>query len=210
MPMSRVDDSNQTGERAMRIAVVGATGAVGKECLYLIQQGTVPVDDIVPIASESSAGRDLNAELGLDLPLAPVTTVEAADFTKIDVAVFCAGAETSRAQAERIAAEGTLVVDNSSAFRHRPDVPLVVPEVNAHLLADRPAANLVANPNCSTIQLVRALHPVHTLAGLDEVVVATYQAASGGGQRGLAELADTSQRRLNDHGASVDPPGRFG
>ncbi|MET7878937.1 aspartate-semialdehyde dehydrogenase [Micromonospora profundi] len=194
----------------MRIAVVGATGAVGKECLHLLQQGVVPVDDIVPVASGASVGRDLNSELGLDLPLAPVTTVEAVDFTKVDVAVFCAGADTSRAEAERAAAAGALVVDNSSAFRHRADVPLIVPEVNPHLLANRPATNLVANPNCSTIQLVRALHPLHAHAGLDEVVVATYQAASGGGQRGLAELADTSRRRLADPDASVDPPGRFG
>src|SRR6266508_1328921 len=106
----------------LRIAVVGATGAVGKECLTLLHRGTVPLDGVVPIASEASAGRDIGAEMGLDLPRDPVTTLDRADFDNIDVAVFCAGAQTSLEHAERIAARGVLVVDNSSAFRGRADV----------------------------------------------------------------------------------------
>jgi aspartate-semialdehyde dehydrogenase len=194
----------------LRIAVVGATGAVGKECLTLLNRGMVPVDRVVPIASAASLGRDIGSELGLDLPMDPVTTLDEADFGNVDAAVFCAGVRTSLDHAERLAARGVLVVDNSSAFRGRSDVPLAVPEVNPQVLAGRPATNLVANPNCSTIQLVRALHPLHAAAGLEQVIVSTYQAASGGGHRGLSELATASQRRLADRHAPIGPPGRFG
>ncbi len=194
----------------LRIAVVGATGAVGKECLGLLNQGIVHVDGVVPIASAASAGRDIKSELGLELPMSLVSTLDDTDFEDIDVAIFCSGVESSRQHAERIAAKGTLIVDNSSAFRGRSDVPLTVPEVNPETLAQRPATNLVANPNCSTIQMVRALHPLHNLAGLDQVVVSTYQAASGGGNRGLEELAMASQRRLTDAQTPIEPPGRFG
>jgi aspartate-semialdehyde dehydrogenase len=195
----------------LRIAVVGATGAVGRECLRLIDQGAAPpTDRVYPVASPASAGRDLRAECGLSVAMDPVTALDRLDLTAIDVAIFCAGAALSRQEVERVAAAGVLVVDNSSAFRMRPDVPLVVPQVNPHLLERRPAAGIVANPNCSTIQLVRALHPLHVLAGLEQVVVATYQAASGGGQRGLAELAADSGRVLSDPGGPVEAAGRFG
>ncbi|WP_240134983.1 aspartate-semialdehyde dehydrogenase [Streptomyces sp. MUM 178J] len=195
----------------LRIAVIGATGAVGRECLTLLDGGIVPAARVAPAASARSAGRDLASEWGLSLPLAPLTAVEDIDPDAVDVAVLCAGAEVSRREAERLAAAGVLVVDNSSAFRMRPDVPLVVPQVNPGALADRPACNLVSNPNCSTIQLVRALHPLHELAGLESVVVATYQAASGGGLRGLEELAQGSSRLLSDPGAPPEEAGgRFG
>jgi aspartate-semialdehyde dehydrogenase len=194
----------------LRIAVVGATGSVGRECLTLLHQGFLPVDRVVPIASAASAGRDIGAELELDLPIDRVTTIDDADLGNIDVAVFCAGVHTSLEHAERLAAAGVLVVDNSSAFRGRSDVPLAVPEVNPQVLSERPATNIVANPNCSTIQMVRALQPLHQLAGLEQVIVSTYQAASGGGQRGLAELTAASERRLADPRTPIDPPGRFG
>jgi aspartate-semialdehyde dehydrogenase len=197
----------------MRIALIGATGAVGRECLTLIDGGTIPVDQVqvVPVASAGSAGLDLRAEMGLSIPMSPVTTVEELEPEELDVAILCAGAEVSEREAGRLAAGGALVVDNSSAFRMRPDVPLVVPQVNPHLLQTRPVAGLVANPNCSTIQLVRALHPLHALAGLDDIVVATYQAASGGGLRGLAELAEGSAGVLSDpEAAPPGKPGRFG
>ncbi|MFD8737023.1 aspartate-semialdehyde dehydrogenase [Streptomyces sp. NPDC059618] len=194
----------------LRIAVVGATGAVGRECLALLDGGIVPVEQVVPVASARSVGRDLGSELGLSLPLADLVTLDALDPRGLDVAVFSAGAEVSAREAERLASAGVLVVDNSSAFRMRPDVPLVVPQVNPGALDDRPASGLVANPNCSTIQLVRALHPVQGLAGLESVVVATYQAASGGGTRGLRELADGSRAVLDDPGAQGASGGRFG
>ncbi|MEU6890857.1 aspartate-semialdehyde dehydrogenase [Streptomyces sp. NPDC046557] len=193
-----------------RIAIIGATGAVGRECLTLLDSGLVPVERVVPVGSARSVGRDLRAELALSLPMAPLVTVEDLDPRALDVAVFCAGVDVSNREAERLAAAGVLVVDNSSAFRMRPDVPLVVPQVNPRTLAVRPASHLVANPNCSTIQLVRALAPLHELATLDSVVVATYQAASGGGLRGLEELARGSREVLDDPGARGEPGGRFG
>ncbi|MFF7838427.1 Asd/ArgC dimerization domain-containing protein [Streptomyces ossamyceticus] len=174
----------------LRIAVVGATGAVGRECLALLDGGIVPVEQLTPVGSARSVGRDLAAELALSLPMTDVVTLDDLDPRGLDVAIFSAGAEVSAREAERLASAGVLVVDNSSAFRMRPDVPLVVPQVNPGALDDRPVSGLVANPNCSTIQLVRALHPLHELAGLESVVVATYQAASGGGVRGLRELAE--------------------
>ncbi|MYS19389.1 aspartate-semialdehyde dehydrogenase [Streptomyces sp. DvalAA-14] len=194
----------------MRIAVIGATGVVGRECLALLGDAAFPVDRVVPVASPRSAGRDLAAEFGLSRALDPVTTLDRLDPGEVDVAILCAGAELSRQAAERLAGAGVLVVDNSSAFRGRPDVPLVVPQVNGQVLRQRPPSGLVANPNCSTIQLVRALHPLHALAGLDRVVLATYQAASGGGVRGLAELAEASAAFLADPGRPPEEPGRFG
>lgn len=195
----------------LRIAVVGATGAVGHECLRLIDRGAAaPTDRVYPVASPASAGRDLRAEWGLAVAIDPVTTMDRLDLAALDVAIFCAGAAVSRQHVERVAAAGVLVVDNSSAFRMRPDVPLVVPQVNPHVLERRPAAGIVANPNCSTIQLVRALHPLHLLAGLEQAIVATYQAASGGGRRGLAELAADSARVLSDPGGPIEAAGRFG
>lgn len=182
----------------LRLALVGATGVVGRECLALLDRGAGPaVKQIVAAASAASAGRDLGRELELGILVTPVVALDEVDFSSVDVAIFCAGAEVSRRDGERAAAAGALVVDNSSAFRMRADVPLVVPQVNPQALARRPDAGLVANPNCSTIQLVRALHPLHLLAGLDQVVVSTYQAASGGGAAGLGELVDTSASALS-------------
>ncbi|WP_103545237.1 aspartate-semialdehyde dehydrogenase [Streptomyces sp. SM1] len=194
----------------LRIAVVGATGSVGRECLALLDGGIVPVEQVVPVGSARSVGRDLGTELALSLPMAELVTLDDLDPRGLDVAIFSAGAEVSGREAERLASAGVLVVDNSSAFRMRPDVPLVVPHVNPGALDDRPGSNLVANPNCSTIQLVRALNPLHELAGLESVVVATYQAASGGGVHGLRELADGSRAILDDPRAQGAPGGRFG
>ena len=194
----------------LRIAIVGATGAVGRECLALLDGGIVPVEQVVPVGSARSLGRDLRAELELSLPMTELVTLDGLDPRDLDVAVFSAGAEVSAREAERLASAGVLVVDNSSAFRMRPDVPLAVPQVNPGVLDDRPGSNLVANPNCSTIQLVRALSPLHQLAGLESVVVATYQAASGGGVRGLRELADGSRAVLDDPRSQGAPGGRFG
>ncbi|WP_093798645.1 aspartate-semialdehyde dehydrogenase [Streptomyces sp. Wb2n-11] len=194
----------------LRIAVVGATGSVGRECLALLDGGIVPVEQVVPVGSARSVGRDLGTELGLSLPMAELVTLNDLDPRGLDVAIFSAGAEVSDREAERLTSAGVLVVDNSSAFRMRPDVPLVVPQVNPGALDDRPGSNLVANPNCSTIQLVRALNPLHELAGLESVVVATYQAASGGGVRGLRELAEGSRAILDDPRAQGATGGRFG
>ncbi len=192
----------------LRVAVVGATGAVGRELLKLLDTIDLPETWIIPIASERSVGSDLGAELNTRLAMAPVSALDAVDFENVHVAFFAAGAEVSRQVAEKVAGAGCLVIDNSSAFRQRDDVPLVVPQVNPEALRTRPEPNLIANPNCSTIQLVRALHPLHRLAGLKRVILTTYQAASGGGLRGLEELADSSRLVLD--GGGTPRPGKFG
>ena len=194
----------------LSIAVIGATGAVGLECLSLLDRGMLPARRVIPVASPRSAGRDLAREQRLALPLDPLTTLDEFDPAAADLVVLAAGAEISRRTADRFARAGALVVDNSSAFRMEPDVPLVVPQVNPEALTDRPGRGIVANPNCSTIQLVRVLHPLTRLAEIDSVVLSTYQAASGGGLTGLRELAHTSSRVLADPSWSARRPGRFG
>ncbi|WP_268761468.1 Asd/ArgC dimerization domain-containing protein, partial [Frankia sp. AvcI1] len=182
----------------MDIAVIGATGVVGRECLALLDGGILPdVGRVVPVASAASAGRDLGAEQGLDLKIEPVVALEDVDPAGVDVAIFSAGAPISTRLAPVFAAAGALVVDNSSAFRMDDDVPLVVPQVNPQMLEARPARGIVANPNCSTIQLVRALHPLRAIGEIDRVIVSSYQSASGGGLRGLEELADTTRALLD-------------
>lgn len=192
----------------LRMAVVGATGAVGRELLHLVDQLDLPDMKITPIATPRSVGTDLSGYVGPGKAIEPVTLLEDVDFSDIDVAFFTAGAERSRQIVEKVAGTGCLVIDNSSAFRQRDDVPLVVPQINPGVLQRRPATNIIANPNCSTIQLVRALHPLHLVAGLKRVILTTYQAASGGGLRGLTELAASSQQVLD--GKDPAPTGRFG
>src|SRR5450755_549735 len=192
----------------LRMAVIGSTGAVGRELLSLLDGPEIPDAHIVPVASARSAGTDIGAELGLRTEIEPVRELGDIDFTQVDLAFFVAGAEVSRQMAEKAAAAGCLVIDNSSAFRTRDDVPLVVPQINPETLRSRPASNLIANPNCSTIQLVRAINPLRAVAGLSRVILSTYQAGSGGGIRGLGELAGDS-RQILDGGPSPGP-GRFG
>jgi aspartate-semialdehyde dehydrogenase len=192
----------------LRTAIVGATGAVGHELLRLLTRPGLPPLHLIPAASARSAGLDIGAELGLGRDIEPVRSLDDLDFTEVDVAFFAAGAEVSRQTAEKAAAGGCLVIDNTSAFRMREDVPLTVPQVNPESIKERPESNIVANPNCSTIQLVRALSPLHELAGLRRVFVSTYQAGSGGGLRGLNELSDDSRRILD--GEDDLTPGRFG
>lgn len=192
----------------MRAMVVGATGAVGRELLALLCRDDMPAMRILPVATADSAGRELGQELGLDADIEPVTTLEDTDVANVDIAFFAAGAELSRKVCEKVAAHGPLVIDNTSAYRMFADVPLTVPQVNPGSLASRPVRNIVANPNCSTIQLVRALHPLRRFGGLRRVSLATYQAGSGGGLRGLAELAADSRAVLD--GTTELRSGRFG
>ncbi|WP_239346885.1 aspartate-semialdehyde dehydrogenase [Frankia sp. CiP3] len=210
----------------MDIAVIGATGVVGKQCLELLGSGALPgLGRVVPVASAGSAGRNLAVEYGLSLKIEDVVALDDFDPSGIDLAIFSAGAPISRELGPVVAAAGALVVDNSSAFRMEDDVPLVVPQVNPQTMATRPARGIVSVPNCSTIQLVRALHPLRALGGLERLIVATYQAASGGGLRGLDELAATSRTILDSEpsaglltgppvsatvGPPVGAPGRFG
>jgi aspartate-semialdehyde dehydrogenase len=175
--------------RDLRVAVVGATGVVGREMIRLIEDGRIPVAHLVPVASPRSAGRTVPFRGG-EIPVVAVDAGSPPVWTAgIDLALFSAGAEASRRWAPVAAAAGAIVIDNSSAFRMDRAVPLVVPEVNGAAALDRPRG-IVANPNCSTIQLVVALKPLHDAAGLRRVVVSTYQAVSGAGSRALSEWED--------------------
>jgi aspartate-semialdehyde dehydrogenase len=167
----------------MRVAVLGATGAVGRTMLQVLEERAFPVSVLVPLASPRSAGSTLRWG-GRDWP---VQAVSADGFAGCDVALFSAGAARSREWAPVAAAAGAVVIDNSSAWRMEPDVPLVVPEVNGAAAADRPRA-IIANPNCATIQLVVALAALHRASRLQRVVATTFQSVSGAGQQGLAAL----------------------
>ena len=167
-----------------KVAVAGATGAVGREILQCLDERAFPVDDVAALASEQSVGREVS--FGEDEVLR-VRNLADFDFAGFDVALFSPGAKVSAVHAPRAAKAGCVVIDNTSRFRMEPDVPLVVPEVNAHALAGN-KRNIVANPNCSTIQMVLALKPLHDLARVRRVVVATYQSVSGAGRTAMDEL----------------------
>jgi aspartate-semialdehyde dehydrogenase len=170
------------------VAVVGATGLVGREMLRILEERDFPIKRIVPLASARSAGKTLRFA-GEDVAIAEA---RGEAFEGVDIALFSAGRGPSRELAPQAASRGAVVIDNSSAWRMDPECPLVVPEVNASAARERPKG-IIANPNCSTIQMVVALKPIHDLARLKHVVVSTYQAASGKGNDAVAEL--TAQER---------------
>jgi aspartate-semialdehyde dehydrogenase len=166
------------------IAIVGATGNVGREMLAILDERKFPVDRLVPLASRRSQGKDISfGEKTLK-----VKALENFDFKDIDIALMSAGGAIAKEWGEKIAACGAVVIDNSSYFRMHEDVPLVVPEVNAHTLSAFNKRKIIANPNCSTVQLVVALKPLHDVARIKRVVVATYQSASGAGAAAMDEL----------------------
>lgn len=178
----------------MRIAVLGATGAVGRTMLRVLDERQFPADELILLASERSAGEKLSC-LGRDWT---VQAVNARAFEGCDVALFSAGATRSREWAPVAAQAGALVIDNSSAWRMDPEVPLVVPEVNGRRVLN-PPRGIIANPNCSTIQLVVALEAVRREAGLRRVVVTTLQSVSGAGNKGIAALdAELENRRAEE------------
>lgn len=168
----------------LHVAVVGATGAVGREMLEVLEERSFPVASLRAMASCRSAGRQLEWG-GKSIE---VEDLEKADFSGVDIALFSAGSDVSRAHAPRAADAGAVVVDNTSAFRMDPEIPLVVPEVNAEAIDDH--AGIIANPNCSTIQMVVALKPLVADYGIDRLVISTYQSASGAGQSGVEELME--------------------
>jgi aspartate-semialdehyde dehydrogenase len=173
----------------MRLAVVGATGQAGSVMRQLLEDRSFPLDDVRFFASARSAGTHLSFRGG-DVV---VEDAETADFAGVDIALSAAGAASSKVLSPRIAAAGGIVIDNSSAWRMDPEVPLVVPEVNAHALGSIPKG-IVANPNCTTMVAMPVLKPLHDEAGLVSLVVTTFQAVSGGGREGVAELADELDR----------------
>ncbi len=170
----------------MRVAIVGCTGLVGETMLRVLEERNVPVSYLVAVASRRSAGQTV-LFAGRRWPVVPLSD---SVFRGVDLALFSAGAEVSRVYAPRAVRQGAFVVDNSSAWRMETDVPLVVPEVNAAVLESIKEPAIIANPNCSTIQLVVALNPLHRAFRLKRVVVATYQAVTGSGRKAVLQLEE--------------------
>jgi aspartate-semialdehyde dehydrogenase len=167
-----------------RVAVVGATGAVGREMLKTLAERKFPVSEVAALASARSVGQEVSFG---EKQVLKVQNLETFDFTGWDIGLFSPGASISAVHAPRAAAQGCVVIDNTSHFRMDPDIPLVVPEVNPQALLKN-KRNIIANPNCSTIQMVVALKPLHDLYKIKRVVVSTYQSVSGAGKEGLDEL----------------------
>ena len=167
-----------------KIAIIGATGNVGREMLDILAERGFPADTVVPLASRRSVG----TEVSFGDKTLKVKALEDYDFTGTDIALMSAGGDVSKKYSPKIAAAGCVVIDNSSAFRYDPDVPLIVPEVNADAIEGFAKKNIIANPNCSTAQLVVALKPLHDHAKIKRIVVATYQSVSGAGKDAMDEL----------------------
>ncbi len=180
-------------QKSLNVAVVGATGAVGNQMITCLAEREFPLASLRLLASSRSAGRRLRFR-GDDLPVEELTE---SSFKGIDVAIFSAGGGTSERFAPVAAESGCVVVDNSSAWRMDPDVPLVVPEVNPHAVAGYTKKGIIANPNCSTIQMVVALNPIYRRFGIKRIVVSTYQAVSGTGKKAIDELFDQTRAMIN-------------
>ncbi len=174
-----------------RVVVVGATGNVGREVLNILAEREFPADEIAAVASPRSTGDEI--EYGESGRMLRVKNIEHFDFTGWDMAIFAAGSDASKQHAPRAAAAGCTVIDNSSLYRMDPDVPLIVPEVNGHAIDGYAKKNIIANPNCSTAQMVVALKPLHDYAKIKRVVVSTYQSVSGAGKAGMDELFEQSR-----------------
>ena len=175
------------------IAVVGATGVVGETMLSILEEREFPIGNLYPLASHRSAGSSIQFN-GTQYT---VGDLEDFDFANVQIGLFSAGASVSARHAPRAGEAGCVVVDNSSQFRYERDIPLVVPEVNPHALESYTHRNIIANPNCSTIQLVVALQPIHAAAGIERINVATYQSVSGTGKEAIEELATQTMSLLN-------------
>ena len=185
--------------KTYNVAIVGATGAVGEAMLEILAQRDFPVDQVYALASERSAGKTVM----LGSRRCQVQDLDAFDFKDVQIGLFSAGGSVSAVHAPRAAEAGCVVIDNTSQFRYDDDIPLVVPEVNPHAIGDYVNRGIIANPNCSTIQMVVALKPIHDAAGIERINVCTYQAVSGTGKSAIEELADQSARLLN--GRDITP-----
>ncbi|MBL0965492.1 aspartate-semialdehyde dehydrogenase [Blastomonas sp. UPD001] len=174
-----------------RVAVVGATGNVGREMLAILAEREFPIAEIAAVASPRSTGSMI--EFGETGKMLKVQNIEHFDFTGWDIALFAAGSAATKVYAPKAASQGCVVIDNSSLYRMEPDVPLIVPEVNPDAIDGYTQRNIIANPNCSTAQLVVALKPLHDAAMIKRVVVATYQSVSGAGKEGMDELFEQSR-----------------
>jgi len=179
--------------RAFNVAVLGATGLVGQQMMDILAERDFPVAKLFPLASSRSAGASVTFN-GEDLLVEDADTF---DWSQVEIAFFSAGGSVSKIYAPKAAEAGCVVIDNTSEFRYDPDIPLVVPEVNAHTLADFRNRNIIANPNCSTIQMMVALKPIHDAVGIERINVATYQSVSGAGKEAMEALAKQTAALLN-------------
>ncbi|EKE44114.1 aspartate-semialdehyde dehydrogenase [Oceaniovalibus guishaninsula JLT2003] len=186
-----------------RIAVVGATGNVGREMLNILAEREFPVDEIAALASRKSMG----TEISFGDKTLRTADLDQFDFTGWDIALFAVGSEATKTYAPRAARAGCVVIDNSSLYRYDRDVPLIVPEVNPQAIHDYAKRNIIANPNCSTAQMVVALKPLHDRARIRRVVVSTYQSVSGAGKEGIDELWDQTKSIYNP--VDDKPPSKF-
>ena len=193
----------QSNKVPVSVAIVGATGAVGEELLRLIDQRGFAYSALSLVASARSAGKRI-AFQGKEHA---VESLETFDFSKTDVAFFSAGTSVSKVAVDRAAEQGALVIDNTNAFRMAEGVPLVVPQVNARAVDARPARGIIANPNCSTIQMVRAVEPIRRRYGVRQIIASTYQSASGGGKSAIAELRANTEDLVT--GRDEKKPVRF-
>jgi aspartate-semialdehyde dehydrogenase len=176
-----------------KVAMVGATGAVGETLLAILAERDFPISELVPLASERTAG----SEVTFGGKKIVVKNLADYDFEGVDIAFFSAGGSVSKVHAPRAAAAGAVVIDNTSEFRYRDDIPLVVSEVNPHAIAEYTSQGIIANPNCSTMQMLVALAPIHHEAGIERINVATYQSVSGAGRSGMDELGKQTAALLN-------------
>ncbi len=174
-----------------RVAVVGATGNVGREMLAILAERNFPLDEVAAVASSRSQGTEI--ELGDTGKMLKCQNIEHFDFSGWDIALFSCGSGPTKEYAPKAAAAGCVVIDNSSLYRMDPDVPLIVPEVNPEAIDGYKKKNIIANPNCSTAQMVVALKPLHDAATIKRVVVSTYQSVSGAGKQGMDELFEQSR-----------------
>jgi len=174
-----------------RVVVVGATGNVGREMMNVLAERKFPCDEVAAVASSRSQGSEV--EFGDTGKMLKCHNVENFDFTGWDIALFSAGSDVAKTYGPKAAAQGCIVIDNSSYWRMDPDVPLIVPEVNPDAIDGYKAKGIIANPNCSTAQMVVALKPLHDAAGIKRVIVSTYQSTSGSGKAGMDELFEQSR-----------------
>ena len=186
-----------------RVVIAGATGNVGREMLNILAERHFPVDEIVALASRKSLG----TEVSFGDKTLKTKDLDTFDFTGWDIALFAVGSEATKKYAPKAAKAGCVVIDNSSLYRYDPDIPLIVPEVNAHAIHDYSKKNIIANPNCSTAQMVVALKPLHDRATIKRVVVSTYQSVSGAGKDGMDELWDQTKSIYNP--TDSKPPRKF-
>ena len=186
-----------------KVVVAGATGNVGREMLNILAEREFPVDEIAALASRKSLG----TEISFGDKTLKTKDLDTFDFTGWDMALFAVGSEATKIYAPKAAAAGCVVIDNSSLYRYDPDIPLIVPEVNADAIEGYKNKNIIANPNCSTAQMVVALKPLHDRARIKRVVVATYQSVSGAGKAGIDELWDQTKAIYNP--VAEVPPKKF-